>query len=143
MKMTTANIIITLLGGISSGAYAYNLYLRLASAAENDYPPEPIGIPSGAQYSDFFKRWAKENGYAAKKGTYVKGSGRFTSATEISFDGNNMYIAELVGFFGHEKRFAINAPVSLSKLPRKAKIKQINRLLEHWQCPQLETLPTV
>ena len=111
----------------------------MSNKAQRTYPALSIPVPNGARYSPDFELWVQLNKYRrTEENCYTKGRGMLTSSTEIRFHGNEMEIVEVVNFLFAKRRFAINAPVMFDKPVRRHKIKQINKLLEHWQCPPIE-----
>ena len=122
-------VIGSIVGGLFGGILSIVILWVMSNKAQRTYPALSIPVPNGAQLNKY--RRTGEN-------CYTKGPGLLTSSTEIRFHGNEMEIIEVVNFLFAKRRFAINAPVMFGKPVRRHKIKQINKLLEHWQCPPIE-----
>ena len=115
----------SIVGGLFGGILSIVILWVMSNKAQRTYPALSVPVPNGARYSPDFELWAQLNKYRR-------------SSTEIRFHGNEMEIVEVVNFLFAKRRFAINAPVMFGKPVRRHKIKQINKLLEHWQCPPIE-----
>ena len=132
-------VIGSIVGGLFGGILSIVILWVMSNKAQRTYPTLSVPVPNGARYSPDFELWAQLNKYRrTEENCYTKGRGLLTSATEIRFHGNEMEIVEVVNFLFAKRRFAINAPVMFGKPVRRHKIKQINKLLEHWQCPPIE-----
>jgi len=132
-------VIGSIVGGLFGGILSIVILWVMSNKAQRTYPALSIPVPNGARYSPDFEMWAQLNKYRrTEENCYTKGRGLLTSATEIRFHGNKMEIVEVVNFLFTKRRFAINAPVMFGKPVRRHKIKQINKLLAHWQCPPIE-----
>lgn len=132
-------VIGSIVGGLFGGILSIVILWVMSNKAQRTYPALYIPVPNGARYSPDFELWAQLNKYRrTEENCYTKGRGLLTSSTEIRFHGNEMEIVEVVNFLFAKRRFAINAPVMFGKPVRRHKIKQINKLLAHWQCPPIE-----
>ena len=132
-------VIGSIVGGLFGGILSIVILWVMSNKAQRTYPTLSVPVPNGARYSPDFELWAQLNKYRrTEENCYTKGRGLLTSSTEIRFHGNEMEIVEVVNFLFAKRRFAINAPVMFGKPVRRHKIKQINKLLEHWQCPPIE-----
>ena len=115
-------VIGSIVGGLFGGILSIVILWVMSNKAQRTYPALSVPVPN---------RRTEEN-------CYTKGRGLLTSSTEIRFHGNEIEIVEVVNFLFAKRRFAINAPVMFGKPVRRHKIKQINKLLKHWQCPPIE-----
>lgn len=132
-------VIGSIVGGLFGGILSIVILWVMSNKAQRTYPALSIPVPNGARYSPDFELWAQLNKYRRTgENCFTKGRGLLTSSTEIRFHGNEMEIVEVVNFLFAKRRFAINAPVMFDKPVRRHKIKQINKLLEHWKCPPIE-----
>ena len=132
-------VIGSIVGGLFGGILSIVILWVMSNKAQRTYPALSVPVPNGARYSPDFELWAQLNKYRRTgENCYTKGRGLLTSSTEIRFHGNEMEIVEVVNFLFAKRRFAINAPVMFGKPVRRHKIKQINKLLAHWQCPPIE-----
>ena len=132
-------VIGSIVGGLFGGILSIVILWVMSNKAQRTYPALSVPVPNGARYSPDFELWAQLNKYRrTEENCYTKGRGLLTSSTEIRFHGNEIEIVEVVNFLFAKRRFAINAPVMFGKPVRRHKIKQINKLLTHWQCPPIE-----
>ena len=132
-------VIGSIVGGLFGGILSIVILWVMSNKAQRTYPTLSVPVPNGARYSPDFELWAQLNKYRrTEENCYTKGRGLLTSSTEIRFHGNEIEIVEVVNFLFAKRRFAINAPVMFGKPVRRHKIKQINKLLTHWQCPPIE-----
>lgn len=114
------------------------LWLGVKSAALR-YPVLVLQVPENAENDFLFRAWCEANQFVKQdNGIYRKGKGWLTSATEIGFKNNAMFIQECVHFLFFEVRFALNAPILIGRPIRQHKIKQLNKLLKHWDIEPVE-----
>ena len=57
---------------------------------------------------------------------------------EIRFEHNEMLVYEVIDLGFARRRFALNAPVVLARAIRQRKVRQLNKLLKHWQIAPLD-----
>lgn len=123
-------------GTVIGTVVGFVMMWAMSDRAVRDYPVLAIDVPPDAEHSPEFQAWAKKNRYRLKPGgSYVKGSGLLTSATEIHFAGSQMRVQECMNFLFARRRFALNAPVMLGKPVRKNKLNKLNQLLAEWRLP--------
>lgn len=133
-------------GAVIGTVIGFVMMWVMSDRAARDYPVLAIDVPPDAEHSPEFQAWAKKNRYRLKPdGSYTKGSGLLTSATEIRFADGRMLVQECVNFLFARRRFALNAPVMLGKPVRKSKLNRLNQLLADWQLspvPMAEVKPS-
>ncbi|MCP2039690.1 hypothetical protein L1281_000260 [Neisseria sp. HSC-16F19] len=127
--------LIGILGAIAGGVTVVHM---MGSKAARLHPELWLDVPEGAEHSEVFQSWAKENGYVLKNGAYTKGNDLFNSSTEIRFEGSRMSLLECSNSLIAKNRFAVNAPVNFGKAWRRKKLAKINELLAQWQLPPLD-----
>lgn len=126
-----------LFGGVvgACGALVYAGYVGKLAAAQ--YPVLTLNVPENAEQDFLFRAWCDANKFVRQpNGVYRKGKGCFVS--EIRFENNQMHIQEIVNFLFVKHKFALNAPIRLAKPIRLHKIKQLNKLIKHWQIEPIE-----
>lgn len=126
-----------LLGGAIGACVAAGYTWYVGKLAATQYPVLTLNVPENAEQDFLFRAWCDANKFIRQpNGVYRKGKGCFVS--EIRFENNQMHIQEIVNFLFVKQKFALNAPIMLAKPIRLHKIKQLNKLIKHWQIEPIE-----
>lgn len=109
--------------------------------ASKHYPILTLDVPDNAEQDFLFRAWCDANRFIRQPdGVYRRKDGWFIGTTEIHFENNQMHIQEVVHFFFMKYKFALNAPIMLLRAIRLHKIKQLNKLIKHWQIESVSML---
>ena len=131
----SATLVSAVVGAVIGGGISILVLKVMSQKMAASHPVLTIAVPENAESSPEWQAWAQENGFKAKDGQWVKGTGMLTSFSEIRFDGGRMEVRECVNFLFGINRFALNAPGLFAKPVRARKLKKLNELLAQWQLP--------
>ena len=139
--MNAANILIGAMAGGFCG-FAFYRFCIWANAedAAHRFPELRIRVPQGAEQDPLFRIWCDASRYFPQADGSYRSPRAFLSALsgEIRFEGKDMVVQEVADIGFWRRRFALNAPVPLAHRVRRRKIRQLNKLLRHWQLPETD-----
>ena len=138
--MTPLLFLGAIIGGIFGGGFfLFCLWLN-AKDAQRRYPELRINVPANAQNDMLFRIWCDARHYQQQPdGSYQSTKrGILANSGEIHFEHNEMIVYEVIDLGFARRRFALNAPVVLARAIRQRKVRQLNKLLKHWQIEPLD-----
>ncbi len=138
--MTTPILLGAIIGGLFGGGFfLFCLWLN-AKDAQRRYPELRIPGPANAQNDMLFHIWCDANRYQQQPdGSYQSTPrGILANTGEIRFEQHEMLVYEVIDLGFARRRFALNAPVVLARAIRQRKVRQLNKLLKHWQIAPLD-----
>ena len=139
-EASTGSIIGAIIGGAFGGSFfLFCLWLN-AKDAQRRYPELRIPVPANAQNDPLFHIWCDASHYQQQPdGSYQSTRrGILANTGEIRFEHNEMLVYEVIDIGFARRRFALNAPVVLARAIRQRKVRQLNKLLKHWQIAPLD-----
>ena len=138
--MTTPLLLGAIIGGAFGGSFfLFCLWLN-SKDAQRRYPELRIPVPANAQNDPLFHIWCDAGHYQQQPdGSYQSTRrGILANTGEIHFEHNEMLVYEVIDIGFARRRFALNAPVVLARAIRQRKVRQLNKLLKHWQIAPLD-----
>ncbi|QMT32309.1 hypothetical protein [Alysiella filiformis] len=126
-----------IMGALLGAGIAVMLMWLGVKTAVVRYPVLIVPVPHHAPTDFLFRAWCDANRFTRQDNGIYRQNGAF-STSEIGFKNNAMYIQECLHLGIFEVRFALNAPIMLGKPMRRHKIKQLNKLLKHWDIAPIE-----